>query len=321
MTAKPKQKKIPPSAEVEVIEDVFIPHARRLPSRGADLAAARCREKPLSGDSRIPAVSQARRHRAARRCHARFLGFARLRLRARRFARVRRFGRADARRIHGARARGRRGGDCVAGVASVVRRQGRHGGGFLGADSTACKSPRCARPRSKPWSPFASPDERYNGDIHYRGGALLGDNFGWSTQMLAYSARPPDPQIVGARWRQMWIARLKNMPLLAANWARASVARRFLAARLGVRGLRRDRGGGVGDRRLGGCVCRFGRAAWSKTCAPPRAESSARGCTNIRISPNRGRRFRSPSRPCAGGIFGSKAKKTGRWTGRVCARI
>src|SRR3546814_8512791 len=35
---------------------------------------------------------------------------------------------------------------------------------------------------------------------------------------MAYSSRPPDPAIVGERWRGMWLERLENMPFLAANW-------------------------------------------------------------------------------------------------------
>jgi predicted acyl esterase len=36
--------------------------------------------------------------------------------------------------------------------------------------------------------------------------------------MLAYSSRPPDPAIVGERWRTMWLDRLKHEPLLAIPW-------------------------------------------------------------------------------------------------------
>jgi len=65
-----------------------------------------------------------------------------------------------------------------------------------------------------------STDDRYADDIHYMGGCLLNDNLGWSQQMLGYSSRPPDPQVVGERWREMWLEQLQRMPLLAANWLR-----------------------------------------------------------------------------------------------------
>ena len=62
--------------------------------------------------------------------------------------------------------------------------------------------------------------DRYADDIHYKGGCLLGENFGWSTNMLSYSSRPPDPEIVGHRWRDMWINRLENLELDLSIWLR-----------------------------------------------------------------------------------------------------
>ena len=66
----------------------------------------------------------------------------------------------------------------------------------------------------------ASAVDRFADDIHFKGGCPLTDNAGWSAQMLAYSSRPPDPLIVGGRWREMWRERLEKMPLLAAEWHR-----------------------------------------------------------------------------------------------------
>ncbi len=67
---------------------------------------------------------------------------------------------------------------------------------------------------------ICSTDDRYADDIHYMGGCLLTENMGWSSQMLAYSSRPPDPEIVGERWREMWRARLEHQPLLIDTWLR-----------------------------------------------------------------------------------------------------
>ncbi len=63
-----------------------------------------------------------------------------------------------------------------------------------------------------------STDDRYADDIHYMGGCLLNDNLTWSQQMLGYSSRPPDPLLVGEAWRDTWLQRLQNLPLLAAHW-------------------------------------------------------------------------------------------------------
>jgi len=60
--------------------------------------------------------------------------------------------------------------------------------------------------------------DRFADDIHYKGGCLLGENAGWAANMLSYSSRPPDPSLVGDRWREMWLERLENMPFLARNW-------------------------------------------------------------------------------------------------------
>jgi len=60
--------------------------------------------------------------------------------------------------------------------------------------------------------------DRFADDIHYKGGCLLGVNFTWAGRMLSYSSRPPDPNIFGEGWRDEWLRRLKNIPLLADTW-------------------------------------------------------------------------------------------------------
>lgn len=65
---------------------------------------------------------------------------------------------------------------------------------------------------------ICSTDDRYADDVHYKNGTLLGYNFGWGATMLGYSSRSPDPLIVGDRWREMWLHRLENLPVLAKPW-------------------------------------------------------------------------------------------------------
>jgi uncharacterized protein len=65
---------------------------------------------------------------------------------------------------------------------------------------------------------IASTDDRYADDIHHMGGCLLNDNLSWASTMFAYMSRPPDPALVGERWRELWMYRLENTPLLIANW-------------------------------------------------------------------------------------------------------
>ena len=63
-----------------------------------------------------------------------------------------------------------------------------------------------------------STDDRYNDDIHYKGGCLLNDNLWWGGIMLAYQSRPQDPALVGESWYQDWLNRLENMPFFPALW-------------------------------------------------------------------------------------------------------
>lgn len=60
--------------------------------------------------------------------------------------------------------------------------------------------------------------DRFADDIHFKGGCLLGENFGWGAVMLSYSSRPPDPAL-RPDWRAMWLARLEAEPWLAPRWA------------------------------------------------------------------------------------------------------
>lgn len=63
-----------------------------------------------------------------------------------------------------------------------------------------------------------STTDRFADDIHYKGGCLLGENFGWGAVMLSYSSRPADP-LLRPDWRDDWLRRLDNEPWLAPRWA------------------------------------------------------------------------------------------------------
>ena len=53
-----------------------------------------------------------------------------------------------------------------------------------------------------------STDDRYADDMHYMGGCLLTDMLDWGTLFQALLALPPDPALVGDRWREMWQERI-----------------------------------------------------------------------------------------------------------------
>jgi predicted acyl esterase len=42
----------------------------------------------------------------------------------------------------------------------------------------------------------------------------------WASRMFTYNARPPDPQVVGERWRTMWFDRMEHTPPFIDAWLR-----------------------------------------------------------------------------------------------------
>lgn len=67
---------------------------------------------------------------------------------------------------------------------------------------------------------LCSSDDLYADNMHYMGGCLLGDNLSEATVMFAFNALPPDPQIVGERWREMWFERMEKSGLWLDKWLR-----------------------------------------------------------------------------------------------------
>ncbi|MGP4020290.1 CocE/NonD family hydrolase [Saccharopolyspora sp. 5N708] len=64
-----------------------------------------------------------------------------------------------------------------------------------------------------------STDDRYDNDVHYTGGAVLGiDMAAWAGTMLAFTARPPDPAVVGEQWLKMWRERLDAAEPFLHTW-------------------------------------------------------------------------------------------------------
>jgi predicted acyl esterase len=86
-------------------------------------------------------------------------------------------------------------------------------GGFNGLQIAARRPPEL-----KAVVTLCSTDDRYADDVHYMGGCLLGDNLSWASVMFAYNSLPPDPLIVGERWRQMWFERLEGSGLWLETW-------------------------------------------------------------------------------------------------------
>jgi putative CocE/NonD family hydrolase len=63
-----------------------------------------------------------------------------------------------------------------------------------------------------------STDDLYLDNMHYMGGCLLSDNLSESSTMFSINSTPPDPKIVGDRWREMWKERLEGSGLWLETW-------------------------------------------------------------------------------------------------------
>ncbi len=91
---------------------------------------------------------------------------------------------------------------------------------------------------------LCSTDDRYSDDIHHMGGCLLGDNLSWASVMFSYNSLPPDPEVVGDKWREMWQQRLEaNHPWIDKwlrhqrrdkYWQRGSICENYSAIKIPV---------------------------------------------------------------------------------------
>ena len=88
-------------------------------------------------------------------------------------------------------------------------------GGFNGLQIAAMQPPEL-----KAVITACSTEDRYADDVHYMGGCLLLDNLAWAAVMHAHNSLPPDPEIVGDHWRDMWLERLNNSGFWLDTWTR-----------------------------------------------------------------------------------------------------
>ncbi|PRY69781.1 CocE/NonD family hydrolase [Halomonas ventosae] len=86
-------------------------------------------------------------------------------------------------------------------------------GGFNGLQIAALQPPQL-----KAVITLCFTDDRYADDIHHMGGCLLADNLSWASTMFDGNACPPDPELVGERWREMWLERLDGSGLWLTQW-------------------------------------------------------------------------------------------------------
>ncbi len=61
-------------------------------------------------------------------------------------------------------------------------------------------------------------DQRYYDDAGYYMGCMVGQTLGWGAIMFGYNTRPPDPELAGDKWRDLWLDRLDNSPHYLERW-------------------------------------------------------------------------------------------------------
>jgi uncharacterized protein len=86
-------------------------------------------------------------------------------------------------------------------------------GGFNALQIAACQPPELAAIIT-----ICASDDRYADDAHYMGGCVLTEHAVWGVAILGQAALPPDPAIVGERWRSTWLERLRNTPEWVTQW-------------------------------------------------------------------------------------------------------
>lgn len=93
---------------------------------------------------------------------------------------------------------------------------GKSWGGFNGLQIAARRPPELKAVIAANFT-----DDRYADDVHYLGGCVLAQEaLPWASFMLGINALPPDPRIVGDRWREMWHERLERTPFFMEEWMR-----------------------------------------------------------------------------------------------------
>jgi len=97
-----------------------------------------------------------------------------------------------------------------------VAMYGKSWGGFNGLQVAAHAPPALGAVIS-----VFSTDDRYETDIHYLGGSHWANaHVTWAATMLAFDARPPDPEIMGPAWREQWLERLDRTVPFMHEWLR-----------------------------------------------------------------------------------------------------
>jgi uncharacterized protein len=79
-------------------------------------------------------------------------------------------------------------------------------------------------PQLKAIAPVHATHDRFACDVHYTGGSLHAqEQVDWPPSMVVCNGLPPDPDIVGEGWFELWMDRLDNTPQWPGIWLRHQV--------------------------------------------------------------------------------------------------
>lgn len=95
----------------------------------------------------------------------------------------------------------------------AVGMRGLSWGGFSTLQAAARRPPAL-----KAIAPMCATDMRFRNDAHWVGGLPGLTNLKWAAGFELVMSAPPDPEVVGPRWEEMWRQRLAATPSIAARW-------------------------------------------------------------------------------------------------------
>ncbi|MCZ8132694.1 MAG: CocE/NonD family hydrolase [Steroidobacteraceae bacterium] len=72
----------------------------------------------------------------------------------------------------------------------------------------------------------------YTDDVHTLGGCVINEKVVWGTIWKQIMISPPDPELVGERWREIWLERLRAQVPLVSEWMRHQLVDQYWRDRI-----------------------------------------------------------------------------------------
>ena len=72
----------------------------------------------------------------------------------------------------------------------------------------------------------------YTDDVHTLGGCVINEKVVWGTMWKQIMIDPPDPELVGESWREMWLVRLRAQGPVVSEWMRHQLVDQYWRDRI-----------------------------------------------------------------------------------------